>query len=307
MGTPEFSVPVLETLVERGDEIVGVYTRAPKPAGRRGLETLPSPVQSAAERHKIPVFTPKSLKAEEHAAFFASLSPDVAVVVAYGLILPKSFLAAPRFGCLNLHASLLPRWRGAAPIQRAIMGGDTETGVMVMRMEEGLDTGPVAVAEKIAIGDMTAGELHDDLSIIGARLMGEALAKLANGGLTFTPQSEDGVTYAHKIDKAQARIDWSRPAQELHNLVRGLSPFPGAYFEIDLGKGPERIKVLRSMPIDGAAKPGTVLDDALGVACGEGGLRLLVVQRTGKAPMPAADFLRGTKIAVGTRFNGAKI
>lgn len=305
MGTPEFSVPVLEELIERGHEIVGVYTRAPKPAGRRGLETLPSPVQSAAERHKIPVFTPKSLKAEEHAAFFASVSPDVAVVVAYGLILPKSFLAAPRFDCLNLHASLLPRWRGAAPIQRAIMAGDAEAGVMVMRMEEGLDTGPVALAEKIPIGaDMTAGELHDDLSVIGARLMGEALAKLADGRLTFTPQSHEGVTYAHKIDKAEARIDWSRPAQELHNLVRGLSPFPGAYFEIDLGKGPERIKVLRSAPIDGAGQPGTVLDDALGVACGKGGLRLLIVQRTGKAPMPAADFLRGTKIAAGSRLSG---
>jgi methionyl-tRNA formyltransferase len=308
MGTPEFSVPVLEKLVERGHEIVGVYTRAPKPAGRRGLETLPSPVQSTAERLKLPVFTPKSLKAEEHGAFFASLSPEVAIVVAYGLILPKTSLAVPSFGCLNLHASLLPRWRGAAPIQRAIMAGDTETGVMVMRMEEGLDTGPVALAEKIPIGaEMTAGELHDDLSVIGAMLMGEALAKLGEGSLTFTPQSHEGVTYAHKIDKAEARIDWARPAQELHNLVRGLSPFPGAYFEIDLGKGPERIKVLRSTPFDSAGKPGTVLDDTLGIACGKGGLRLLIVQRTGKAPMPAADFLRGTKIAVGTGLAGAKI
>jgi methionyl-tRNA formyltransferase len=301
MGTPEFSVPVLEEIIGQGHEVAAVYTRAPKPAGRRGLEMQPSPVQAAADRLGIRVLTPKSLKGAEEATIFAGLAADVAVVVAYGLILPKAILEAPRYGCLNLHASLLPRWRGAAPIQRAIMAGDKETGVMVMRMEEGLDTGPVALVEKIAIGpETTAGELHDRLSQLGADLMGRALAALSRGSLVFTPQSEEGVTYAHKIDKAEARIDWSLSAQALHDRVRGLSPFPGAFFEADFGKGLERIKVLRSLPIEGRGPPGTVCDDALGIACGEGGLRLLIVQRAGKAPMTAAEFLRGTRIAAGS-------
>lgn len=301
MGTPEFSVPVLEEIIGQGHEVVAVYTRAPKPAGRRGLEMLPSPVQAAADRLGIRVLTPKSLKSAEEAAIFASLEADVAVVVAYGLILPKAILEAPRYGCLNLHASLLPRWRGAAPIQRAIMAGDKETGVMVMRMAEGLDTGPVALVEKTPIGpEMTAGELHDRLSQLGADLMGRALAALSRGSLIFTPQSEEDVTYAHKIDKAEARIDWSMSAQELHDRVRALSPFPGAFFEADLGKGIERIKVLRSLPIEGGGQPGTVCDDALGIACGEAALRLLIVQRAGKAPMTAAEFLRGTRIVPGS-------
>jgi len=302
MGTPEFSVPVLEEIVGQGHEVAAVYTRAPKPAGRRGLELQPSPIHAAAERLGLRVLTPKSLKSEDAAATFAGFAADVAVVVAYGLILPKAILEAPRLGCLNLHASLLPRWRGAAPIQRAIMAGDAETGIMVMKMEEGLDTGPVALVEKAAIGpEMTAGELHDRLSLLGADLMCRALAALSRGSLNFTSQAEDGVTYAHKIDKAEARIDWTKNAQDLHNLVRGLSPFPGAYFEADLGKGFERIKVLRSRPEPDAADraPGLVCDDALGIACGGGTLRLLIVQRAGKAPMTAAEFLRGTRIAPG--------
>lgn len=301
MGTPEFSVPALEELVAQGHDVAAVYTRAPKPAGRRGLGLQPSPVHAAAERLGLPVLTPKSLKTEAEVAAFAGFAADVAVVVAYGLLLPKAILDAPRFGCLNLHASLLPRWRGAAPIQRAIMAGDAETGIMVMAMREGLDTGPVALVEKLTIDpDMTAGEAHDRLSRLGADLLPRALAALARGSLVFTPQAENGITYAHKIDKAEAWIDWTKSAPELHNLVRGLSPFPGAFFEADLGKGPERIKVLRSHIAEGSGTPGTVLDDAPAIACGEGALRLTIVQRAGKAPMTAQDFLRGTKIAAGT-------
>ncbi len=308
MGTPEFSVPVLEEIIGQGHEVAAVYTRAPKPAGRRGLEMSPSPVHAAAERLGLRVLTPKSLKGEAEAAIFAGFQADVAVVVAYGLILPKAILDAPRLGCLNLHASLLPRWRGAAPIQRAIMAGDAETGIMVMRMEEGLDTGPIALVEKVAIDpQMTAGELHDRLSKLGADLMARALAALSRGSLIFTPQAEAGVTYAHKIDKAEARIDWSKSAADLHNLVRGLSPFPGAYFEADLGKGFERIKVLRSQVIEGAGAPGTVCDEALGIACGKGALRLLIVQRAGKAPMTAAEFLRGTRITKGSFLGGPAV
>ncbi|TAL76783.1 MAG: methionyl-tRNA formyltransferase [Beijerinckiaceae bacterium] len=301
MGTPEFSVPALEELVAQGHDLAAVYTRAPKPGGRRGLELQPSPVRAAANRLGLPVLTPKSLKTEAEAATFAGFEAEVAVVVAYGLLLPKAILDAPRFGCLNLHASLLPRWRGAAPIQRAIMAGDAETGIMVMAMQEGLDTGPVALAEKLTIDpEMTAGEAHDRLSRLGADLLPRALAALARGSLVFTPQAETGVTYAHKIDKAEARIAWTKSASELHNLVRGLSPFPGAFFEADLGKGPERIKVLRSHIAEGSGIPGMVLDDAPAIACGEGALRLTIVQRAGKAPMTAQDFLRGARISAGT-------
>jgi len=303
MGTPEFSVPILEGLVGQGHEVVAVYTRAPKPAGRRGLELQPSPVHAAAERLRLPVLTPKSLKGDAEAATFVRFDAEAAVVVAYGLILPKPILEAPRFGSLNLHASLLPRWRGAAPIQRAIMAGDAETGLMVMAMREGLDTGPLALVEKRAIDpDMTAGELHDSLSCLGADLMARALAALSRGSLVLTPQAEDGITYAHKIDKAEARIDWSKPAAQVHNLARGLSPFPGAFFEADLGKGLERIKVLRSRLVEGSGAPGTVLDAALSIACGAGALRLLIIQRAGKAPMTAEEFLRGTKIEAGMSF-----
>jgi methionyl-tRNA formyltransferase len=304
MGTPDFSVPVLNELVAQGHEVVACYTRAPKPAGRRGLELTKSPVHVAAEKFGIPVFTPKSLRNDEAAQLFASHAADVAVVVAYGLILPKPILDAPRLGCLNLHASLLPRWRGAAPIQRAIMAGDRETGVMVMRMDEGLDTGPVAMTERIHIGpDMTAGELHDALMNVGAGLMGLALAALSRGELAFQPQAAEGVTYASKIEKTESRIDWNVPAAVVHNRIRGLSPFPGAWFEIDFGKGPERIKVLRSQVANGIGAPGDILssDREFVIACGEGAVRLIEVQRAGKTPVQIADFLRGASFKPGAK------
>ncbi len=301
MGTPAFAVPTLTEIVGQGHEVVACYTREPAPAGR-GMELRKSPVHETAERFGIPVLTPKTLRTSEAAEVFAGHAADVAVVVAYGKILPKAILDIPPLGCLNLHGSLLPRWRGAAPIQRAVMAGDAETGVMVMRMEEGLDTGPVAMAEKLALTpDMTAGEVHDRLMLLGADLMARALAALSRGALGFTPQPEEGVTYAHKIDKAEARIDWSRPAADLHNLVRGLSPFPGAFFEADWGQGPTRVKVLRTARADGAGTPGTVLDDQLTVACGTGALRLIEVQRAGKGAVGAAEFLRGAGVKPGAR------
>ncbi len=295
MGTPDFSVPVLTEIVGQGHEVAAVYTRAPRPAGR-GMELKPSPVHLLADQLGIPVHTPKSLRSPEAADLFASHDADVAVVVAYGLILPQAILDAPRECCLNLHASLLPRWRGAAPIQRAIMAGDAQTGVMVMKMEAGLDTGPVAMAERVAITpDMTAGELHDKLSPLGADLMVRALAALSRGGLVFQPQAEAGVTYAHKIEKAEARIDWTQPAQAVHNHIRGLSPFPGAFFEADFGRGPERIKVLRSRVCAGTGAPGALLGEELTVACGAGALELVEIQRAGKAPMKPLEFLRGVR------------
>jgi methionyl-tRNA formyltransferase len=292
MGTPDFAVPTFTGIVAAGHEIVAVYTRAPKPAGR-GQAERKSPVHLAAEGFGIPVRTPKTLRNADEQAAFAALGADVGIVVAYGLILPKPILDAPRLGCLNLHGSLLPRWRGAAPIQRAVLAGDARTGVMVMQMDEGLDTGPVALAEEMPIGpDMTTGELHDKMMLVGADLMGRALAALERGSLTFTPQSNDGVTYASKIDKAEARIDWSRPASEVHNLIRGMSPFPGAWFELELAGIPTRIKALRSTLAAGSATPGTILPD-LTIACGAGAVRLVSVQREGKAAMDAATFLRG--------------
>lgn len=300
MGTPDFSVPTLSEIVGRGHEVVGVYTRAPAPSGRRGLELVPSPVHTVAERFGIPVFTPKSLKGEEAAAQFRELGADVAVVVAYGLILPTSILDIPELGCLNLHASLLPRWRGAAPIQRAIMAGDKETGIAVMKMEAGLDTGPVGLLEHVTIGpDMTAGELHDRLSYIGADLMGRALSALERGGLDFTPQPDEGIVYASKIEKAEARIDWNRPAAEVHNTIRGLSPFPGAWFPF--GADEARVKVLRASLADGTGAPGTALDDQLTIACGTGAVRLTELQKAGKQPMSAATFLNGNDVPKGTR------
>jgi methionyl-tRNA formyltransferase len=264
------------------------------------MDLRPSPVHALADKFGIPVFTPKTLRNDEEIARFAAHEADVAVVVAYGLILPKAVLDAPRLGCLNLHASLLPRWRGAAPIQRAIMAGDAESGVMVMKMEEGLDTGPVGMVERVTITpDMTASDLHDRLSMIGADLMVRALAAFSRDSLHFTPQSEEGVTYAHKIEKAEARIDWRRSAAELHNHVRGLSPFPGAFFEVDFGKGSERIKVLRSKVASGQGAPGALLDDALTIACGQGALQIMDVQRAGKAPMKADEFLRGARLSKG--------
>jgi methionyl-tRNA formyltransferase len=299
MGTPDFSCALLKEIVAGGHEVAAVYTRPPQPAGR-GMALRKSPVHELADQFSIPVFSPKSFKDPRETEAFRQLRADIGVVAAYGLILPRAILDAPRFGCLNLHASLLPRWRGAAPIQRALMAGDAESGVMVMKMEEGLDTGPVAAQAHIALGsDMTAGELHDRLSVLGADLMARALDQLSRGELTFTPQSEVGVTYAHKIDKAEARIDWSRSARDFHNLVRGLSPFPGAFFEADLGRGIERVKVLRSQAAEGCGPPGATLDDAGLIACGDGALRLLRVQRAGKAEMSAQEFLRGCKLAQG--------
>jgi methionyl-tRNA formyltransferase len=299
MGTPQFAVPALSAIVGDGHEVVAVYTRAPQPAGRRGLALTPSPVHTIAEQFAIPVFTPKTLRDGREGEIFRSHEADVAVVVAYGLILPKPILATPVHGCLNLHASLLPRWRGAAPIQRAIMAGDSETGIMVMRMEEGLDTGPVSLAERVPVGpDATAGEMHDVLSPLGADLITRALAALARESLVFHPQTETGVTYAHKISKEECRIDWARPAREVHNQIRGLSPSPGAFFEADFGRGDERIKVLRSSLTDGSGPPGTIIDDGLTIACADGAVRLLTLQRAGKAPMDAASFLRGARLPI---------
>lgn len=309
MGTPDFPVPTLRAISEAGHEIVAVYTQPPRAAGRRGLELTPSPVQREAERLGIPVFTPLSLKRAEEQEAFRALNADVAVVVAYGLLLPRAILEAPRFGCLNGHASLLPRWRGAAPIQRAIMAGDTKTGVMVMRMEEGLDTGPVALTHSTEIGaDMTAGELHDALMPACAALMVEALAQLEAGTLGFTPQPEDGALYAKKIDKAETRVDWSRPAQEVHNHIRGLSPFPGAWCEFGTGAKPERLKLLRSTlardaGAAGSGGPGTVLDDELTIACGTGAVRLVEVQRAGSRAVSASEFVRGSRLATGAKLS----
>ncbi|RWE71816.1 methionyl-tRNA formyltransferase [Mesorhizobium sp.] len=302
MGTPDFSVPTLRAIAEAGHEIAAVYTQPPRAAGRRGLELTPSPVQREAERLGLEVRSPTSLKGEAEQVSFAALQADVAVVVAYGLLLPKAILDAPRLGCLNGHASLLPRWRGAAPIQRAIMAGDRETGMMVMKMEEGLDTGPVAMVEKVAIApDMTAGELHDRLMAQGASLMVEALAQLGINCLTYTPQAAEGVTYARKIDKSETRVDWTRPSGEVHNHIRGLSPFPGAWCEVEIGGRMERLKLLRSTLSDGVGESGGILDDRLTVACGSGAVRLVEVQRAGGKPAAAQEFLRGAKIAKGTK------
>lgn len=301
MGTPDFSVPTLSEIIGAGHEVVAVYSQPPRPAGR-GMAETPSPVHRFAEAAGLTVYTPKSLRTPETQEQFRAHAADVAVVIAYGLILPKPILDAPRLGCFNVHASALPRWRGAAPIQRAIMAGDAETAAMVMRMEEGLDTGPVCLAERTPIGsNETAEELHDRLSLLGAGLMVRALAALERGSLSETPQPADGVTYAAKIDKAEARIDFSRPATEVHNHIRGLSPFPGAWFEVTSGGKPERIKVLRSAPAEGAGAPGSILDDALTVACATGAVRLVTLQRAGKKPMSAAELLRGFALPKGMR------
>jgi methionyl-tRNA formyltransferase len=298
MGTPDFALPTLVEIVGRGYEVVAVYTRAPKPGGRRGLDLVPSPVEREARRFGLNVLTPASLRSAEAEGAMRAHGADLAVVVAYGLILPKPILDAFPLGAFNLHASLLPRWRGAAPINRAIIAGDVETGVMVMKMEEGLDTGPIAMAERVPIDpDATAGDLHDRLAPLGADLMVRALAALERGSLTLTPQPEAGATYAPKIDKNETRIVWARPWREVHNNIRGLSPFPGAWCEIAGG----RIKVLRTTKGEGAGAPGTVLDDHLMVACGDGAVRILELQRAGRQAMKADEFLRGTRVAAGTR------
>jgi methionyl-tRNA formyltransferase len=297
MGTPDFAVPTLVELAARGHEIAAVYTRAPKPAGR-GMDVQHTPVEQEARRLALAVHTPRSLKDEEAQAAFRTYEVDAAVVVAYGLVLPKSILEAPRLGCFNIHASLLPRWRGAAPINRAIMAGDTESGVTIMKMDEGLDTGAMAMAERTPIGiDMTAGDLHDVLARLGADLMLRALAAADRGSLTLTPQPDKGVTYAEKISKNETRIDWSKPCKQVHDHIRGLSPFPGAWFEIDGA----RVKALRSMKGEGSGAAGTVLDDKLTIACGAGAVRLTQVQRAGKQPMSADEFLRGTPVKSGVR------
>ena len=303
MGTPDFSVPTLSEIVGAAHDVVAVYTQPPRPAGR-GMEARKSPVHSFAEEAGLRVFTPKSLRRAEVQNEFASLRPDVAVVVAYGLILPKAILTAPPLGCLNLHGSLLPRWRGAAPIQRAVMAGDKGTGVMVMKMEEGLDTGPVALADRISIGpDSTAGEIHDHLALMGASLMLRALTLLGKGELTFTPQPAEGVTYAAKISKEETRIDWRKSGTEIHDMIRGLSPYPGAWFEALLGGKAERVKVLRSVVVPGKGEPGLLLDGHLTVACGGSqAVRLTQVQRAGRRPMGGAEFLRGFPLGRGTHF-----
>jgi methionyl-tRNA formyltransferase len=297
MGTPDFAVPTLVELAARGHDIAAVYTRAPKPGGR-GLDLKPTPVEREARRLSLPVHTPKTLKDEKAQQDLRALDIDAAVVVAYGLMLPKAVLDAPRHGCFNVHASLLPRWRGAAPINRAIMSGDAESGVTIMKMDEGLDTGAMAMAERMPIGaDMSAGELHDALSRLGADLMPRVLAAVERESLRLTPQPSTGVTYAEKIANTERRIDWSKPWSQVHDHIRGLSPFPGAWFEL----GGVRVKALRSTKGAGSGAPGAALDDRLTIACADGAVRLTHVQRSGKQPMAAEEFLRGTPVKAGTR------
>jgi methionyl-tRNA formyltransferase len=300
MGTPDFSVPTLQALVTAGHDVACVYTQPPRRSGR-GQSIKPSPVHSAAAELRIEVRTPASLKSPEDHAAFVDLRLDAAVVAAYGQILPSPFLAAPRLGCINLHGSLLPRWRGAAPINRAIMAGDDVFGVTIMQMDRGMDTGPMLIAEEIDFGDRpTAGDLHDAFAGRGAELIVKALSGLEDGSLEATPQLTEGVTHAPKLTKAEGRIDWTRPAIELDSHVRGLSPAPGAWF--DLGR--DRIKVLAVETI--STLPGTageVLDDVLTVACGDGALRLTRLQRAGRSAMAAAEFLRGTRVPVGTNLS----
>ncbi|HTQ14650.1 MAG TPA: methionyl-tRNA formyltransferase [Rhizomicrobium sp.] len=296
LGTPDFAVPTLSALFGQGYDVAAVYSQPPRPKNR-GLGEEPSPVARLAAAHGLDARTPATLKDAGVQAAFAALALDAAVVVAYGLILPRPILDAPRLGCLNLHGSLLPRWRGAAPIQRAIMAGDAETGVMVMRMEEGLDTGPVLMAERTPVGRKTYGELHDELARLGADLMVRALVALERGTVRETKQTDEGVTYAKKILKDEARIDWARSARELDCHIRGLSPVPGAWCE---AKG-ERLKVLYAEPAEGAGAPGSVLDDALTVACGQGALRLTRMQRAGARAMGAGELLRGFALPKGER------
>lgn len=302
MGTPDFAAASLGELIACGHEIVAVYTKAPQPSGR-GKKLRKSPVHDLAEAHGLDVRTPKSFRKEDARNAFQALDIDAAIVVAYGLILPRAILDAPQLGCFNLHGSLLPRWRGAAPIQRAIMAGDSQTGVQVMRMEEGLDTGPILLSETIAIAnDDTAHSLHDRMAIVGAQLLPRFLAALERGGIVETPQSHEGVTYAEKISSEEARIDWSRPAAEIDCHIRGLSPFPGGWFEVEGEKSSHRVKALLSCLVDGEGQPGTILaaEDELVIACGTGAVRLLTLQRAGKGPQPGDEFLRGFPLQKGS-------
>ena len=293
MGTPDFAVPALIALHEAGHDIACVYTQPPRPAGR-GKKLRPSPVQAKAEELGIPVRSPRSLKSEEAQTEFAALNADVAVVAAYGLILPQAILDAPTHGCLNIHASILPRWRGAAPIHRAIMAGDAETGVTIMQMEAGLDTGPMLHIVRTPVNDKTTGELTEELAELGASAIVEVLADLGS----YAPQTQDeaGVIYAPKIDKAEARIDWSRPAGELVRMIHGLAPFPGAWFELE----GERLKLLRAEAAQGSGAPGTVLDEDFAIACGSGTIRPVRLQRAGKPAMERGDFLRGRAVPQAT-------
>jgi methionyl-tRNA formyltransferase len=302
MGAPAFAVPTLLEIIGQGHDVAAVYTRAPRPAGRRGLELTKTPIHLVAEQHAIPVSTPATLRNEAEQEAFRAQEADVAVVVAYGLILPPAILAAPKHGCLNLHGSLLPRWRGAAPIQRAIMAGDHETGVCVMQMEEGLDTGPVALVERLAIApSMTAGDLVERLAWLGADLIARALPALERGMLEFTPQPAAGATYAKKIDKAEARIDWTANAETVRNQIHALSPAPGAYSELDFGRGPERVKILRARMAAGNGAPGEVLDDSLTISCGRDAIQVVEAQRAGKTAM-SGEALARAQIARGVRF-----
>ncbi len=300
MGTPDFAVPTLKAVLGAGHEVACVYTQPPRAAGR-GMAVRKSPVHQAAEQAGLPVLTPERLRSADEQERFRGLQPDVAVVVAFGLILPGAILEAPRFGCLNAHASLLPRWRGAAPINRAIMAGDRETGVSIMRIGKGLDAGPVCLEGRVRIGpEETAGELHGRLAALGASLMVEALAKLEEGKLVCRPQHDERATYAPKLDPKEARINWRLTAHDVHDRIRGLSPHPGAWFEAEINGKRERIKVLRSKIMEGAGTPGTILDDHLTVGCGEGAVRLTEVQRAGRKPMAAEEFLRGSPLTRGT-------
>ena len=295
-GTPDFAVPALDALVAAGHEIVCVYTQPPRAAGRGGKERR-SPVHLAAVQSGIGDRTPSTLKDAQAQSDIAALDLDAAVVVAYGLILPKPILEAPRLGCINIHASLLPRWRGAAPIQRAILAGDRETGVTIMMMDEGLDTGPELLKGAVPIGPSTTGEtLHDQLAALGARLIVEAVEGLAAGRLTPAPQAEEGATYAAKLTREEGRLDWTQPAVELERQVRAFSPWPGAWFQHDS----DRLKVIAAELAPGSGAPGSVLDGQLTIACGEGALRLSIVQREGRAPVDAAALLRGYPIAPGS-------
>jgi methionyl-tRNA formyltransferase len=296
MGTPEFAVPTLAELIGHGHNVAAVYTQPPRPKGR-GLAPEASPVARLAMAQGLELRAPERLKDAETQGSFAALDADAAVVVAYGLLLPKPVLDAPKLGCFNLHASLLPRWRGAAPIQRAIMAGDAESGVMAMRMEEGLDTGPVLMAERVAIGRKTYGELHDELAHLGADVMARTLAALERGSASQRPQASNGVTYARKITKDETRIAWMKPAREIDCLIRGLSPQPGAWCE---ARG-ERLKILYAVPVEGSGEPGEILDGQLTVACAEGALRLMRVQRAGRAVAEATEFLRGFSLRKGER------
>jgi methionyl-tRNA formyltransferase len=295
-------VPTLRLLVDAGHRIVAVYSQPPRPGGRRGLDLQKSPVHQTAELLGLPVFTPVNFRDPQERKRFCELNADVAVVVAYGLLLPEEILNGTRDGCYNGHASLLPRWRGAAPIQRAIMAGDEKTGMMVMKMDKGLDTGPVALTRKVEIDEnMTAGELHDKLMHVGAKAMAEAMVKLEMNDLPLTPQPSEGALYAAKIDKGETRVDFGRQARDVHNHIRGLAPFPGAWFELEIGGKPERIKVLGSQMDEGSGTPGDLLTDNLVVACGSGAVRLTKLQKAGGKPLAADDFLRGTPLAAGTR------